>query len=199
MSRILHLDASARDESSFSRQLSRFFIESWLKHHPDDEVIYRDVGRLPPPHVTESSVQGVYAPPSQHSPEAKAALAVSDALIDEFLSAERYVFGIPMYNFHVPSTFKAYVDQIVRIGRTFDEGWKGLVQGKKMLVITARGGNYEPGSRTHASDHQEPWIRTIFGFIGIADISFIHAQGVVMGDQALQPARKRIEELVQTW
>jgi FMN-dependent NADH-azoreductase len=203
MARILHLDASPRGERSISRQLSREFIEAWKRLHPNDSVLYRDVGRDPPPHVTEAWVVGAYTPAETHPADARAAMRLSDALVDEFLSADRYVFGVPMHNFSVSSTFKAYVDQIVRVGRTFGPDWKGLATGRKMLILTARGGSYTPGSATAAFDHQEPWLRTIFGFIGIADVRFVHAQGMNQGDDAraagLQRAHEQIAELAKSW
>ncbi len=156
MARILHLDASARGDSSLSRQLAKFFIEAWKKLHPNDTVVYRDVGRQPAPHVTEAWVVGAFTPPASHPKDARQAMAVSDALVDEFLGADRYVFGVPMYNFSVPSAFKAYIDQIVRVGRTFASDGKGLVQGKKMLVITARGGNYAPEVRRSHTTIKSP-------------------------------------------
>ena len=203
MARIFHLDASPRGERSISRQLSQEFVEGWKRLHPADSVVYRDVGRHPAPHVTEAWVVGAFTPPETQPADAQAAMRASDALIDEFLAADRYVFGVPMHNFSVPSTFKTYVDQIVRIGRTFTADGKGLAGGKKLLVITARGGDYAPGSPVEALDHQAPWIRTIFGFIGVTDISFIHAQGMNMGDAAraagLKHAREQIAEMIKSW
>jgi FMN-dependent NADH-azoreductase len=203
MSHILHLDASPRGERSISRQLSREFVEGWKRLHPADSVTYRDVGRDPAPHVTEAWVVGAFTPPEGQPADARAAMRASDALIDEFLAADRCVFGVPMHNFSVPSTLKAYVDQIVRVGRTFAADGSGLVAGKKMLVITARGGNYAAGSPVASFDCQEPWLRTIFGFIGVTDVRFIHAQGMNMGDETrmagLKHARERIAELVKSW
>ena len=203
MAHILHLDSSPRGERSISRQLSREFIEGWKRLHPGDAVVYRDLGHNPPPHVTEAWVVGAFTPPESHPADAQAAMRLSDALIDEFLAADRYVIGMPMHNFCMPSTFKAYVDQIVRVGRMFTREWKGLVLGKKMLVLTARGGNYAAGSPAAAFDLQEPWIRTLFGFVGVTDIRFIHAQGMTMGDEAsaagLKQAREQVAELVKSW
>jgi FMN-dependent NADH-azoreductase len=203
MSHLLHVDASARGERSLSRQLTRELVDDWLRLHPEDSVAYRDVGREPVPHVTEAWVVGAYASPETHDADARSAMQWSDALVDEFLAADRYVFGVPMYNFGVPSTFKAYVDQIVRVGRTFGRDWKGLALGKKMVIVTVRGGDYSPGGPMQAFDLQEPWLRTIFGFIGITDLRFIHAQGVNLGDTAraagLQHARQQIADLVTHW
>ena len=203
MANILHLDASPRGERSISRQLSEEFVSAWRRLHPHDLLVYRDLGHQPVPHVTEAWIAGAYSPAETHSAASQDAMRVSDALVDEFLAADRYVFGVPMHNFGVPSTFKAYVDQIVRVGRTFTADGKGLVLNKKMLIVTARGGHYAFGSPSQAFDHQEPWIRTIFGFIGLSDIRFIHAQGMNRGDDAraagLEEARQQMAELVKNW
>lgn len=203
MAQLLHLDASPRGERSHSRQLGAEFIEAWKRLHPGDTIVYRDVGHLPTPHVTEPWVVGAFTPQETWPPEAQATMRLSDALVDEFLAADRCVFDVPMHNFSVPSTFKAYVDQIVRVGRTFSPDGKGLVAGRKLLFITARGGSYPPGSPMQAFDCQEPWLRTIFGFIGVTDIRFIHAEGMNLGDdirvESLQNARKKIAELIESW
>jgi FMN-dependent NADH-azoreductase len=113
--------------------------EAWKQNHPADVVTYRDIGRHPVPHVDEPWIAAGYTPPEQRTPEMWEAIRISDQLVDEFLAAELYVIGIPMYNFSVPSTFKAYIDQIVRIGRTFAfvpdnsaNPYKPLLLGKKM-------------------------------------------------------------------
>jgi FMN-dependent NADH-azoreductase len=203
MASILHLDASPRGERSISRQLSAEFVEGWKRLHPSDAVTYRDLGHYPPPHVSEAWVVGAFTPPETHPADAQAAMQISDRLVDEFLAADSYVFGVPMHNFSVPSTFKAYVDQIVRVGRTFGADGKGLVRNRKLLVVTARGGDYTPGGPAASFDHQEPWIRTIFGFVGLEDIRFIHAQGINQGDSAraagLEKARREIAELLKKW
>ncbi|MCE5303477.1 MAG: FMN-dependent NADH-azoreductase [Planctomycetaceae bacterium] len=203
MARLLHLDASPRGERSLSRRLTREFVEGWLRLHPDDSVVYRDVGRQPVPRVTEAWIEGAFNPPATWSADARAATQTSDLLVDEFLAADRYVFGVPMHNFGVPSTLKAYVDQIVRVGRTFTPEGRGLATGKRLLVLTARGGTYPPGSPTAAFDLQEPWLRTIFGFIGVTEVRFIHAEGLNGGDAArqagLQSAREQMASLLNAW
>jgi FMN-dependent NADH-azoreductase len=119
MKRLLHIDSSPRGNRSHSRRLSREFVEQWKQAHPSDVVIYRDIGRNPVPHIDESWIAAAFAPPEQHTPDLQEAIRLSDLLVDEFLAADIYVIGVPMYNFSVPSVFKAYIDQIVRIGRTF--------------------------------------------------------------------------------
>lgn len=148
MTHILHIDASPRGERSHSRRITREFVEQWKQQHPNDTVTYRDIGHNPVPHVDEPWIAAAFAPPEQRTPELWSAIRISDRLVDEFLAADIYVIGVPMYNFSVPSTFKAYIDQIVRVGRTvaFEPSngdganvFKPLVLGKKMFVIEARG------------------------------------------------------------
>lgn len=205
MAHILHIDASPRGDRSYSRTLSKEFITQWKAENPNDTVTYRDLGRYPVPHVDEAWVGGAFMPPDMHTPEMSTAIGVSDELVDEFLAADRYVFGVPMYNLNVPSTFKAYIDQIVRSGRTFavgPEGYKGLVDGKKMLFITARGSDFRPEFMA-PYDFQEPYLRGIFGFIGVTDVQFIHAnalnQGDEVRDQGLGEAHAAVQKAAATW
>jgi FMN-dependent NADH-azoreductase len=162
MAHILHIDSSPRNERSHSRNLTRRFVTDWKNAHPQDSVTYRDLGHHPVPHVDESWIAAAYSNPKTHSPELQKAISTSDTLIDELLAADRYVFGVPMYNFNVPSTFKAYIDQIVRVNRTFavnEQGYQGLVQGKKLLIITSSGGSYRPGTPTAGYDFQVPFLQ----------------------------------------
>jgi FMN-dependent NADH-azoreductase len=204
MSTLLHIDASARGERSVSRQLSHDFASAWKRAHPGGKIIYRDLGHNPVPFVSETFNAAAYTPPDAHSPELQAALATSNELIGELETANEYVFGVPMYNFSVPASFKAYIDQIVRVGRTFavdESGYKGLIGGKKATVILSSGGVYRPGSPAAPYNLQEPWIRTILGFIGITDIEFVVADGlseIEMGkrnrEEYLKPIREQIQQ-----
>jgi FMN-dependent NADH-azoreductase len=202
---ILHIDSSPRAERSHSRELSKEFVSAWRAAHPEDAIAYRDLGHHPVPHVDEAWIAAAFSPPETHTPELAEAIRISDELVDEFLAAERYVFGVPMYNFNIPSTFKAYIDQIVRINRTVAlnaQGFKGLVEGKKAVIITARGGDFSPTSPAVAYDFQEPYLRTIFGFIGVTDIQFINANSLNGGDartQSLAEARAAIQDAIAQW
>ncbi|MDZ4872472.1 MAG: FMN-dependent NADH-azoreductase 1 [Chroococcidiopsis cubana SAG 39.79] len=208
MARILHIDSSPRGERSHSRRLTREFVEAWKQTHPDDIVTYRDVGRNPVPHVDEPWIAAAFTPPEQRTPELQEAIRISDRLVDEFLAADLYIIGIPMYNFSVPSTLKAYIDQIVRPRRTFvfepedaANPYKPLVLGKKMFIITARGDSgFGSGERNEKLNHQDPYLRTIFGFIGITDISFVSVENDEFGGTSLAKsianAQAKIAELV---
>jgi len=206
MSKVLVITASPRGERSVSRALSTHFAQLWAQHHPQDTVLLRDLGHHPVPHVTEPWVVGSFAPPEAQSPESKAAIAVSDQLVEEFLGCDRFIFGVPMYNFHIPSTFKAYIDQIVRAGKTFavgPNGYEGLVKGKKALFITSSGGSYLPGTPAAAFNFQEPYLRAIFGFIGVTEVQFVAADNLNQGEDPAKVSRQKAEaalkELAATW
>lgn len=206
MSKVLVITASPRGERSVSRALTINFAQQWAQNHAQETVLLRDVGHHPVPHVTEPWVVGAFAPPEAQTPESKAAIAVSDQLVDEFLSVDRYVIGVPMYNLNIPSTLKAYIDQIVRAGRTFalgPNGYEGLVKGKKALFITSSGGSFLPGTPFAAYNFQEPYLRAIFGFLGITDVSFVVADSMNQGEDAAKASRAKAEatlkELATSW
>jgi FMN-dependent NADH-azoreductase len=202
MSTLLHIDASPRGERSVSRQLTHDFANAWKQAHPTGKIIYRDLGHNPVSFVNETWIAAVYTPRDALSPELRAALAISNELIAELETTSEYVFGVPMHNFSVPATFKAYIDQIVRVGRTFavdESGYKGLLQGKSATVITCSGGAYRSGSPLEPYNYQEPWIRTILGFIGVTEVEFVVADGlseVEFGkrdrEQYLKPIREQV-------
>ncbi len=207
MAHLLYLDASPRGERSQSRRLTKEFVEQWQHKHLNDTVIYRDLGRNPVPHVDESWIAAGYTAPEQRTPHMWEAIRISDQLVDEFLAADIYVIGVPMYNFSIPSTFKAYIDQIVRIGRTFAfepentaNPYKPLVLGKKMFIIAARGGaGFGTGGKYENFNFQNPYLATVFGFIGITDITFIDVEYDEHGGQKLADeialARTQIAQL----
>src|SRR5476651_2487097 len=206
MSKILVVTASPRGERSVSRALTTRFAHQWAEHHPEDTILLRDIGHHPVPHVTEPWVLGAFAPAEAQTPESKAAIAVSDQLVEEFLAADRFILGVPMYNLNVPSTFKAYIDQIVRAGKTFaigPNGYEGLVKDKKALFITSSGGSFPLGSPMGGFNFQEPYLRAIFGFIGVTDVQFVVADSMNQGDDAAKLSREKAEgalkELAATW
>jgi FMN-dependent NADH-azoreductase len=204
MSTLLLVTASPRGERSATRSAATLFIDQWFEGHSQDTILLRDVGHHPVPHVTEPWIAAAFG--QEMTPEAKAAIAVSDHLVDEFLAADRYVFAVPMFNFNVPSTFKAYIDQIVRPGRTFavgPNGYEGLVKNKKALFITSSGGSYAPGSPASSMNFQTPYLRVICGFIGLSDLQFVHMDNMTQGEGAAKSSRERAEtelkELAASW
>ena len=200
MSKLLVINSSPRGQRSHSRSLVNEFLALRAPHHPEEIVVQRDVSANPIPLVSEAWVIGAFATAEYQTAESKAALAVSDSLVDEFLSADRYVFGVPMYNLNVPAAFKAYIDQIIRAGRTFavgPNGYEGIVKGKKALFITASGGSFPAGSPMGAYNFQEPYLRAIFGFIGVTDVQFVVADSQNIGEEPASAARAKAEVEIQ--
>ena len=195
MSNVLIIESSARQQGSFSRQLTRQFISQWQAVRPGDQVTVRDLALNPVPHLDANLLGGWMKPEAQRSADEQASLKRSDELTDEVLGADVLVLAAPMYNFAIPSTLKAWLDHVLRAGVTFkytETGPQGLLTGKKAYVLTARGGLYA-GSTT---DHQEPYLRQVMAFIGIHDVTFIHAEGMNLGgdfqDKGLKQAKAKL-------
>ena len=198
MANVLVIESSARQQGSVSRQLTEQFIANWQAAHPADQIKVRDLAVDQVPHLDANLLGGWMTPAAQQSEAEQAALALSNLLTDELLAADVLVLAAPMYNFAIPSTLKAWLDHVLRAGVTFrytENGPRGLLQGKRAFVLTARGGIYT-GT---AMDHQEPYLRQALGFIGIDDVQFIHAEGLNLGgaqaEQGLLKARQRLAEL----
>ena len=133
-------------------------------------MIYRDLSEKPLPFVDLPWIAAAYSTPDQHTPEQQAAIAVSNELVDELMAADEIVIGTPMYDFGVPAALKGWVDHVVRLGRTFNTKYEGLAASKKARIVLATGGNYGPGAYMEKADYVSPYIRFIFGFIGIKDV-----------------------------
>jgi FMN-dependent NADH-azoreductase len=177
MSQILVIESSARQQGSVSRQLTEQFIANWQAANPADQIKVRD--------LAANLLGGWMTPAEQQSEAEQAALALSNSLTAELLAADVLVLAAPMYNFTIPSTLKAWLDHVLRAGVTFkytDTGPQGLLSGKRAFVLTARGGIYA-GS---GMDHQEPYLRQALAFIGIHDVSFIHAEGLNLGAESME-------------
>jgi FMN-dependent NADH-azoreductase len=205
MATILHIDASPRQERSFSRNLTKEFVNTWQQSHPNDQVDYLDLGHTIIPPVDEAWIAAAFSQ-GEPTPEMQQALQLSDELIDRFITADYYVLGVPMYNFNVPANFKAYLDQILRVNRTFKAsaaGYEGLVTQRKMAIVTARGGTFPANTPMAAFDFQEPFLRTAFGLIGITDLTFIHADNLGSGAEAransLAAASAAVQNTVAAW
>ncbi|WP_095067527.1 FMN-dependent NADH-azoreductase [Pseudomonas sp. Irchel 3A18] len=198
MSRVLVIESSARQQDSVSRQLTQQFISQWKNSHPGDEITVRDLAIDPVPHLDATLLGGWMKPAEQRTALEQAALERSNLLTDELIAADVLVLAAPMYNFTIPSTLKAWFDHVLRAGVTFkygETGPQGLLTNKHAYVLTARGGIYA-GSN---NDHQEPYLRQVLGFVGIHDVSFIHAEGLNMGgefsEKGLNQAIARLAEV----
>lgn len=185
MANVLVIESSARQQGSVSRQLTEQFIASWQAAHPADQIKVRDLAVEQVPHLDANLLGGWMTPAEQQSAAEQAALALSNRLTDELLDADVLVLAAPMYNFAIPSTLKAWLDHVLRAGVTFkytDAGPQGLLSGKRAFVLTARGGIYAGSNQ----DHQEPYLRQALAFVGIHDVSFIHAEGLNLGGEFME-------------
>ncbi|MFL9880634.1 FMN-dependent NADH-azoreductase [Herbaspirillum rhizosphaerae] len=198
MSTLLHIDSSARFTGSITRQLSAAYAEQWQAKNVGGKVVRRDLAKDTLPHITEALIGAYYTPADKRSAEQQSIIALSDTLVDELLAADTLVIGIPMYNFAPPSAFKAWIDHICRVGRTFgytDKGATGLVTGKRAIVILSRGGVYSEGP-AQALEFQGTYIRGVLGFLGITDVELVIAEGVSMGEEKTKQAIAQAQEQI---
>ena len=200
MKTLLQIQASLFSGDGQSSRLARQFVAAWRDGEPGSRVVVRDLAADPVPHLTAERFQAFLAKPEERSPAQRAVADYSQGLIDELRDADVVVIGLPMYNFGVPSTLKAYFDHIARAGLTFRytaNGPEGLLKGKKAYVFAARGGLY---AGTPA-DTQSGYVRDFLRFLGIEDVEFVYAEGLAMGDErkeaALEAAGRTIRSLAE--
>jgi len=198
MTTLLKINASLFSTQGQSSQLAEHFVAARLAATPGLKVISRDLGAEPVPHLDAARFLSFLAKPEERSAEQQAVVAYSDALIEELRQADEIVIGLPMYNFGVPSTLKAWFDHIARAGVTFRytaTGPEGLLTGKKVTIFAARGGLYAGTPK----DSQTTYVRDFLAFIGITDVEFVYAEGLNMGDEskaaALTAAHDKLAEL----
>jgi FMN-dependent NADH-azoreductase len=171
---LLRIDSSARVQGSQSRELGDYFERAWQQRFPTARITRRDVSAQPIGHIQNNTIMGMFSPPDQHTPETEAALEQSDILIAEIKAAEAVLITVPMYNFGIPSSLKAWIDQITRIGHTFSydgKGFDGLLKGKKAHIVIAYGaGGYTNGGGFAAANFVEPYLKFLFGFLGFDEV-----------------------------
>jgi len=193
---ILHVESSPLGERSVSRKLTVRILAELKVKHPDSELIERDLATNPLPHLNGLTVGAFFTPPEQRNEILSEAVKRSDQAVDELLAADVIVIGAPMHNFGIPSALKAWIDHIVRTGRTVrytEWGPEGLVpSGKKVIIASARGGFYSDGPMK-ALDYQETYLKAVLEFIGLSDITFVRAEGVGRSPEA-QAAAMRLAE-----
>ena len=186
---LLHIDSSILGDHSVSRQISAAAVAALAATTPGLEVIYRDLGAAPAPHLSGDILAGRSLDPAARSPSQVRDVAHADAILNEFLTADIVVIGVPMYNFGIPSQLKSWIDHIAIAGKTFrysEAGVEGLAGGKRVILASSRGGFYGAESPAAFLQHQESYLKGFFGFIGIHDVETVGAEGVnVSPDQKL--------------
>lgn len=190
---ILRIDSASTGDASFSRKLTDRIVARLLAQNPNATVVTRDLTADPLPHIDEVTTRAIRTAPETHDEAAAAAFPAERAVLDEFLASDVVVIGAPMYNFSIPSSLKAWLDRLGVPGVTFrysEAGPEGLAGGRRVIVASARGGGYEPGS---PAEHQESLLRTILEFIGVDDLTFVRAEGMGMGPEAAKAAMESAE------
>lgn len=199
--KLLRIDSSARTEGSVSRQLADGIAQAWLQAHPIGSVITRDLALAPLPHIAAQTIQGFYTPADQLTPELRNATALSDQVIAELKGAHTVLISAPIYNFGVPSSLKAWIDHIVRIGHTFSydgQQFTGLVKGPQAVLALAYGaGGY--ADALAPMDHLRPYLIQLLGFLGIERIDAVSAEATTADPataaQQITAAQARIQDL----
>jgi FMN-dependent NADH-azoreductase len=178
MPTLLRIDASSRLTGSHSRALAEAFEAAWSARFPGGTILRRDLATNPIAHIHETTIAGFYTPPENLDDKLKGAVALSDELIGELNAADTVLIATPMYNFAVPSALKSWIDQVVRINRTFSydgKNFTGLVKARRVVVVAAFGaGGY--GDAMAAADFVTPYLKFLFGFLGVSDVTVIPAE-----------------------
>jgi FMN-dependent NADH-azoreductase len=195
--KLLHIDSSPLGGQSVSRQLTRNIVRQWMAQHAGTTVEHLDLASDAPTHLNIDSLGFRMAPGAAGLSDAqKRENVISERLVSQFLAADVIVVGAPMYNFSIPSQLKAWIDRVAQAGRTFtytEKGPQGLAGGKTVIVASTRGGVYSANPALASLDHQESYLKTVFGFFGITDVRFVRAEGVAMGEVAKADALAQAE------
>ncbi len=192
MQQILVIQSSARQAGSLSREYTANLVAKLQAQYPEAKVVTRDLAAQALPHLDETLLNGWMKPVDQQTDAERAASDRSNELVDELLASDVVVIGSPMYNFGITSTLKAWFDHVLRAGRTFkytETGPVGLTADRKVFVVTSRGGRHQGMPQ----DHQQPYITTALGFIGIQDVTFLHVEGQSMGEAEADKGRAEVE------
>jgi len=197
--KILHIDTATTGENSVTRELTQAAVDHFKATNPDAEVTTLDLGNNPLPHLSPATTGAIRLPEEAHTEEMKAAFAGERAVFDQFMASDVVIIGAPMYNFTIPSSLKSWIDRLGVPGKSFsysEAGPKGLCGGRRVIVLSSRGGEYEFDG---PMEHQESYLRDFFGFIGIDDVEFIRAEKIGFGPEvraaAIADAKEKIAAL----
>lgn len=200
MIRILYLSSSPRGNASYSNKIAAHVLDALREAYPGASIKERDLSREPLQHLNEDFTVALAIPEAERSPAQKLWIAKADALIEELFAADIVVIGVAMINFTIPSTLKSWIDHISRAGSTFrytPEGRpEGLLKGKRVIVVNAKGGIYSTES-ARGFDFVAPYLRHFLGFLGIQDVRVIDVEGTGLGQEAVQKALSRGAECAQ--
>jgi len=190
--KLLKIDTSTRKEASHSRDVANRYEKQWKERHPDAQIIYRDLSTTELPHLSQAFIEAMFTPTTDRNGEMKETLMLSDILIAELKNADTILLSLPMFNFSIPSSLKAYIDHISRVGETFlmdENGFTGLLTGKKLIIVSAYGAVFD---EMKAMDFVEPYLKSLFGFLGFDDIEYYSIEGTSMLSAEVLEEKKNI-------
>ncbi len=176
MAHLLHVDSSLLSAGSVSKEIADTFLKTWQEVHPDGTLTHRDLGLNPVPGLAEVAMHALYTPAEQRTPEQAEVFAWRSELVNEVLAADTYLFTVPMYNWGVPSTFKAWLDQIIVVGSTLTHDGNPPLAGRPATVVLAYGGGYDEGTPRAGWDFVQPYLETVLGKAMGLDLTVIKAQ-----------------------
>ena len=194
--RLLHIDAAITGETSVSRQLTARTVAAWRAAHPELQVDYLDLAAQPVAHYNGEALALRHGQTENLSDAQKRENAVTERLLAQFLAADVVVLGAPFYNFGIPTQLKAWIDRIVQPGRTFRytaDGPEGLAGSKTVVIVSSRGGVYSDSAAARSLEHQESYLHTVLGFMGVTDVRVVRAEGLGLGAEAKTAALAQAE------
>lgn len=199
MATLLRVDSSARQDGSHSRDVADRILELWKSLNPGGQAVEREIGDGSVPHISNDTIQAFFTDPAAQSDAQRGAIVTSDHLVDELQAADTVLVSVPFYNFSVPSSLKAWIDQVVRVDRTFaigEDGFSGLATARRAIVVIAYGApGYQMGGALASANFAEPYLKFLFEFIGIPDVTILSLDGT---NEAEQVVESRKQQLVET-
>ena len=195
---VLHIDSGILGDHSVSRRLTAAIAAQLKADHPEATIVYRDLVAEPAAHLSGAHLMAANAKPEDVDQKLAAEVADGAKILEQFLAADTVIIGAPMYNFSLPSQLKAWIDRIAVSGKTFrytENGPEGLAGGKKIIVVSTRGGHYSDGPAA-AMDHQESYLKAVLGFLGVTDIEFVRAEGLNISADRKQYAIAEAEKSI---
>ncbi|SHF32982.1 FMN-dependent NADH-azoreductase [Chryseobacterium vrystaatense] len=204
--KVLIINASVRNERSYSRKLTQLFVENWKTRYPSDVFTYRETGIDSIPNINESWIAAAFKKPSDRTEENQKALELSDELVKELKEHDMYIIGTPMYNWSVPGGLKAYIDQVMRINETWkfrsgvpDGDYVGLLQNKKAFILSARGDTgYGENEKNGHVNFQTTYLKHIFGIMGVENITIISLDNEEFGGKVFEESKNNIFNIIQS-
>lgn len=205
MKKLLIINSSTRVEGSYSRELTKLFVQKWTTNNPNDNYTYREVGITPIPHITADWIKAAFIKPQNRTVENQECLSLSNELVNELLHNDIFVIGVPMYNWSIPSSLKAYIDQVMRINETWkfksgtpDGDYVGLLENKQVYILSSRGDNgYADGEHNAHMNFQTSYLKTIFNIMGVHNITIISLDNEEYGGELFEKSKQLIYQQIR--